>query len=158
MRSCLALLVVLSASLLLGTLDDHTNGPLRAAAQALALLYCAMLLFLAGAALVKGLGTHSGSLRSRVFKLTHGQCITSFSSAALLFFSVPLALLPTATGYSPAYVCGDVLLRLVLVTSLALFPSLSLKHKSFSLEADLNLRSLFVKNVASASVQPYARK
>jgi hypothetical protein len=49
---------------------------------------------------------------------------------------------------SPRFVCGRLIIQCFLSCTLALVPSLFLKHKAYSLQLDLDLKSLFVRSVS----------
>lgn len=74
----------------------------------------------------------------------------------LCICTIGLLVLPVATiestndakNIQPLNIVGDILIRSVLVCSLSLLPSLLLKHKAISLQQDLDMKSLFVRNVS----------
>ena len=98
----------------------------------------------------------SRTLSERFASLTHEETIVAFICITLSFCTVGLSILPVATIGStndtrnilPLNIVGDILIRSVMACSLALLPSVLLKHKAHFLQQDLDMKSLFVRNVS----------
>ena len=92
----------------------------------------------------------------RFNSLTHEETIVAFVCVTLGACTLGLFILPFASIGStnharhtaPLNIVGDILIRSVMACSLALLPSVLLKHKAQFLQQDLDMKSLFVRNVS----------
>ena len=95
-------------------------------------------------------------LAGRLHLLTHEETIAASISLVLCVSTIALLVLPAVTlnrsvsigDMDSKNIIGDILIRSFLICALSLLPSLLLKHKAQFLQQDLDMKSLFVRNVS----------
>lgn len=95
------------------------------------------------------------SVLAATAKMSRSDVLIVAPSIIITLFVVILVLGPAAYSYplfhaserlwQPSYVCADLIIRAMLMTTLATLPSVMQKYKVLALQSDLNLKGLFVK-------------
>jgi signal transduction histidine kinase len=162
MWRCVGMLAIKSCSTLLITIGMGSMeevAPYAEIGLALDCVYIA-LLFMTGSVCMKStFGRYTGDFKKRFSSLSHEECVTILISITLIVFAIVSMLLPLlcgldgdadvySTNWNPCNICGDLLIRILYSSTLALVPSLFMKHKAVALQRDLDIKSLFVRNVA----------
>lgn len=160
-RRCMVLLSLLSVGQLTENLSKTTFGAktsFSVIGTAISLTYAVLIMIGSILSAYKILRKYSGpSILYRLGKATHEESITVLISLTMLLTVVAFLILPVASGgfnsegsanYRPAYICGDLMIKTYFASTCALIPSVIMKLKAHSLQNDLDLKSLFVRNVA----------
>ena len=160
-KRCIALLSILSIGQLLDNLSKASfsrNSRLEIIGPSISAFYAMLVLVTSFLCSFRVLRHYKGpTILIRLSRASHEESITVLISLTIGIASIAFLILPlisgsfktqSSTAYSPAFICGDLMIRTYFVSTVALLPSVIMKHKAISLQNDLDLKSLFVRNVA----------